>query len=233
MIAFAANVLGSVNMDGTEKFLVLLPYWSSLDKEQKDYIRQNTSLRHYDSGALIHGCGNACLGMIYLLSGGIRVYLLSEEGREITLFRMQKGDPCVLSASCVISQITFDTHMVVEKDCDLLVVNSAAYKRLTDENVYVRCFTYELMTERFSTVMWAMQAILFEKFDRRLAAFLLSEYDRTGSPQIRMTHEQIARHISSAREVVARMLKRFVSDGLVEIRRGSILLKDVDGLRNI
>lgn len=171
--------------------------------------------------------------MTYVLKGRVRTYLLSEEGREITLFRLEQGDPCVLSAACVVSQITFDTQMEAEQDCDLLVIPSAVFQRLTEENIYVKCFVYELMTERFSSVMWTMQQILFAKIDQRLAGFLLQEYDRTNDPRIRMTQEQIAQQINSAREVVARMLRRFQSEGLVEPGRGVILLRDVEGLRKI
>ena len=97
----------------------------------------------------------------------------------------------------------------------------------------MRCFLYELATQRFSDVMWAMQQILFKSLDRRLATFLLAEAERTGSSAIRMTHEQIAQHISSAREAVARMLKSFSEDGLVALRRGEIVLRGVDGLMKL
>jgi CRP/FNR family transcriptional regulator len=220
-------------MNDIKSLLPKLPYWDQLNVQQKDYISDNTTVRHYKKGSVLHSDGDSCLGMLYIIKGQIRIYLLSEEGREVTLLRLETGDPCVLSASCVISQITFDVQMVVEQDCDLLVVNSAAFRHLTNENLYVKCFMYELTAERFSTVMWAMQQILFAKFDRRLAAFLLKEYDKTGDCEIRMTHEQIAVQVSSAREVVARMLKRFAADGLVELKRGAILLKDVEQLRAI
>lgn len=220
-------------MNDIKKQLVNLPFWDNLDNRQREYVAYNAVIRRYERGNIIHGCGSSCLGMIYVLKGGIRVYILSEEGREITLFRLEEGEPCVLSASCIINKITFDTQMIVEEDCEVLVISSGDFEYLTEENIYVKCFMYELATERFSSVMWTMQQILFAKFDQRLSTFLLDEYDKTGNREIRMTHEQIAQHVSSAREVVARMLKRFVSDGLVELKRGLIMLKDIDGLRNI
>lgn len=217
----------------TEEMLSRFPFWDKMEEKQKEYAVNHAIVRHYEKGSAIFGSGNVCLGMVCVLKGSIRVSLLSEEGREIMLFRLEEGDPCVLSAACVISQITFETHMTADRDCDLLIISSVAFRRLTEENIYVRCFMYELMMERFSSVMWTMQQILFAKFDRRLAGFLLQEYEKTGSLQIRMTQEQVAQQINSAREVVARMLRRFVSDGLVEIRRGTILLRDIEGLRMI
>lgn len=213
--------------------LCRLPFWEKLEDRQQAYLLEDLSVRHYGKGSIVYGCGSVCLGMICVLKGGIRVYLLSEEGREITLFRLGPGDPCVLSASCVVSQITFDTQMEAEQECDLLVTGMAAFRRLTEENIHVKCFMYELMTERFSSVMWTMQQILFAKLDRRLSGFLIREYERTGDRRIRMTQEQIAQQINSAREVVARMLRRFMEDGLVEAGRGVIILRDLEGLERI
>ncbi len=210
-----------------------LSFWEHLEDVQKEYTADHAVIRYYEKGSMIYSGGSICLGMACVLEGSIRVYLLSEEGREITLFRLEQGDPCVLSAACVISQITFDTHMEAEQDCALLVIPAAVFRQLTEENIYVKCFMYELMTERFSSVMWIMQQILFAGLDRRLAGFLVREYDRIGNPRLRITQEQIAQQINSAREVVARMLRRFMSEGLVEMSRGVIILRDVERLRQI
>ena len=130
--------------------------------------------------------------MLFILSGEIRTYLLSEEGREVTLFRLYPGELCVLSASCVISQITFDTQMTAGMDTDVLIIPANVIAALKEKNLHVRCFLYELATKRFSDVMWAMQQIMFKGLDQRLAEFLFAEAERTGSDTIRMTHEQIA-----------------------------------------
>lgn len=220
-------------METIQNHLARLPYWADLSAAEREAVAQHAVVRHYPKGSIIHSGGSACLGMILVLSGKLRTYLLSEEGREITLFRLEAGDPCVLSAACVVSQLTFETQMEAEADCELLIVGAAVFKKLTEENIHVRCFLYELATARFSTVMWTMQRILFEKVDRRLAAYLLAESEKTGSLTLHVTHEEIARQISSAREVVARMLKRFSADGLVELRRGAVRLTDVPALRKI
>lgn len=216
-----------------ENAVCRLPYWDKLDERQKKYISEHAEIRRYAKGETVHGYGSACLGPVLVLGGSLRVFLLSEDGREITLFNIGPGDSCVLSASCVIRRITFETNMVAESDSELLVVSASAFDRIAEENIYVKCFMYEVATERFSDVMWAMQQILFLKMDKRLANFLLSEYKKTGKKEIKMTHEQIAMQISSAREVVARMLKRFEGEGLVKLGRGSIVLADTQGLEKI
>ena len=213
-----------------EEYLKKLPYWQYLSQDEKRLALRHAFLYEYKKGSVVRSFGGECLGMLTVIRGEIRTYILSEEGREITLFRMHAGERCVLSASCVIDRITFDTQMVAEEDTFVLVLGANAFAKLAEENVYVRCDMYEQLTERFSSVMWTMQQILFMGFDRRLAAFLLSECERTGKKEIRMSHEKIAQHTSSAREVVARMLKRFASEGMLEYRRGAVLLKDMDAL---
>lgn len=216
-----------------ERYFESLPFWGLLAEEEKELVRSSAAFRHYEKGALVHSGGSECLGMLFLLGGQLRCYLLSDEGREVTLFRLYPGDLCVLSASCVISQITFETQLSTADDCDTLIIPAGVIAALKEQNIHVRCFFYELATQRFSDVMWSMQQILFKGLDRRLAGFLVSERERTGSDIIRMTHEQLAQHISSAREAVARMLKRFSEERLVELRRGEIILKDLQALREL
>lgn len=216
-----------------ENILNKLPFWTSLTEQEKEILRKSAVIRSYEKGSFIHSSDRDCLGMLFILSGEIRTYILSDEGREITLFRLYPNDLCVLSASCVISQISFDTQMTARQDTEVLIIPPNITALLKEQNISVRCFLYEQATERFSEVMWAMQQILFKGLDQRLAAFLVEECERTNSNAVRMTHEQIARNISSAREAVARMLKQFTQDGLVELKRGEIIIKDTDGLKRL
>lgn len=208
-----------------ENILNKLPFWTSLTEQEKEILRKSAVIRRYEKGSFIHSSDRDCLGMLFIISGEIRTYILSDEGREITLFRLYPNDLCVLSASCVISQISFDTQMTARQDTEVLIIPPNITALLKEQNISVRCFLYEQATERFSEVMWAMQQILFKGLDQRLAAFLVEECERTNSNTVRMTHEQIARNISSAREAVARMLKQFTQDGLVELKRGEIIIK--------
>lgn len=216
-----------------ENILNKLPFWASLTEQEKEILRKSAVIRRYEKGSFIHSSDRDCLGMLFILSGEIRTYILSDEGREITLFRLYPNDLCVLSASCVISQISFDTQMTARQDTEVLIIPPNITALLKEQNISVRCFLYEQATERFSEVMWAMQQILFKGLDQRLAAFLVEECERTNSNAVCMTHEQIARNISSAREAVARMLKQFTQDGLVELKRGEIIIKDTDGLKRL
>lgn len=213
--------------------LARLPFWGALTEQERDIVQKSAFLRRYEKGAQVHSGGQECLGLLLVLSGEIRTYLLSDEGREITLFRLYPGDLCVLSASCVLSQISFDTQLTAQQDTQVLVIPANVVARIKDTNLAARCYLYELATQRFSDVMWAMQQLLFQQLDQRLAAFLLAEYRRTGSPTVAMTHEQLAQQISSAREAVARILKQFAEDGLVELKRGAITILNPTGLEKL
>lgn len=208
-----------------------LPFWSKLTANEADLILQNTRLMHYPKGKTIHGEANDCPGVLLIKKGVLCTYMLSEEGREITLYRLYEGDVCILSASCVLRQITFEVHIDAETDCDIILISAHAFESVAASNINAENFSYQLATEKFSDVMWAMQQILFMGFDKRLAVFLLDEASKTGSNVIHSTHEQIAKYTGSAREVVTRMLKRFAEDGIVELSRGEIKIIDKNKLR--
>ncbi|MDP4132579.1 MAG: Crp/Fnr family transcriptional regulator [Bacillota bacterium] len=210
-----------------------LPFWEKLNEQQKELILNNTRSVSYLKGSKIYVHGEDCLGLIIIKKGRVSAFMLSDEGRETTLFRLNPGDVCVLSASCVIKQIAFDVHMDAEKDSELFILKAGLFAQLMAENIYVENFTYKLMMERFSDVMWTMQQILFKSFDDRLAQFLYGEMTETRQDTIFITHEQIAKHLSTAREVVTRMLKRFSDNGIVELNRGSINIKDKEKLKNL
>jgi len=216
------------------ELLKCLPYWNSLTNDEKRLCEERTFENSYNKGEhLLGDCNGSCRGMIHVISGELRAYIVSEDGREITLFHIGENENCVLSASCVLSQITFDTRLCVTKSTRIFTVPSDVFGSLIENNIYVRCFAYELATKRFSSVMWVMHQILFYGFDKRLAGFLADEYLLTGKKEIHMTQEELAQGTNSAREVVARMLKHFADDGLIESRRGTIIIKNAEGLIKI
>lgn len=220
-------------MKETVEALVQLPFWDKLSENQKEEVTYNARTVKYSKGARIYDRGDDCLGLLIVKSGQVCVYMLSDEGREITLFRLEKGEFCVLTASCVIKQIAFDVHVDAETDTELIILNSNIFARLMNENIYLESFVFKHMSERFSDVMWFMQQVLFKRFDSRLAGFLYDEIVKTGQNSIEMTHEQIAKHLASAREVVSRMLKQFSNNGIVDNKRGVIIVKDKEKLKSL
>lgn len=210
-----------------------LPFWNNLTHSQKDFLITNARSVHFDKGQSLYYGENECIGILIVKNGSIRTYISSDEGREVTLYRLENNDICILSASCVLETIDFDVSIEAETDCDIIQISSQAFSRLSSENVYAELFSYKLATERFSDVMWAMQQILFTSFDKRLATFLLEESQKQNSPDIHMTHEQIARYLGSAREVVSRMLKYFSNEGYVTLSRGGVHINNKEALRTL
>ncbi|NLT58402.1 MAG: Crp/Fnr family transcriptional regulator [Clostridiales bacterium] len=215
---------------GVVEIASMLEFWPKLSEEERAHYLRNTTLMRYRAGQNIHGNAEECLGVLLVRSGGLRTYLLSEEGREVTLYRLFPGDVCVLAASCILENIDFEVHIDAEADSEVFLTSPAAYAVLQRQNLYVENFTYKVAADRFSDVMWAMQQILFMSFDRRLATFLIDELVRNGGDTVYLTHEQIARYLGSAREVVSRMVKYFALEGLVEPLRGGIRVLDRAGL---
>ena len=196
-------------------YLNKLEFWNKLTSKEQNELNRNSVIKEYKKGGIIHSENNECLGMMIVIQGEIRTCIVSEEGKEITLFKLSEDDVCVLSADCVISQITFDTLMIAEKDCKVILINVSYFNELINHNIYARCYTYELISEKFSNVMWVIKQILFDKFDKRLALFLINETNKNNNLKIKITQEQIAKDLNTAREVVSRMLKRFELDKII------------------
>ena len=222
-----------INQEELDLLSSNLPFWEHLSQSQKDLLISSARSTHFSKGQSMHSGENECIGVLIVKHGTIRTYITSEEGREITLYRLEDNDICILSASCILLNIDFDVSVDAESECDIIQISSSAFSRLSSENVYVELFSYKLTTERFSDVMWAMQQILFTSFDKRLATFLLDETTKTDSNDIHMTHEQIAKYLGTAREVVSRMLKYFSKEGYVNLSRGGITIIDKKSLRSI
>jgi CRP/FNR family transcriptional regulator len=207
-----------------------LPFLGHLSTDERRQLEQDTFERHYERGAMLLDNHSECLGMVIVASGRLRTVMQSIDGREVTLYSLEPGDVDPLTASCVITQLTFDTSLVADASSTVFVIPSRTLKRLEQQNIYVHSYVYELTAARFSDAMWALQQVLFLTAEQRVANGLLDEYARTNDPHIHLTQEQIAKNISSAREVVSRSLKRMEQDGVIKMNRGCIQLLDYSAL---
>ncbi len=203
-----------------------LPFWPNLTELQKTQLADATRPLAARAGERVQGGGSGCAGVVVALTGSLRAYMPSETGKEITLFRVEAGETCVLAASCILPMITFDIALDAAEDIEALIIDPRLFSQLSQENVAVEAYLYRQTAQRFSDCMWVMQQVLFASFDARLATFLLDEASRTGSARLTVTHEEIARHLGSAREVVSRMLKYFEREGLVALSRGAVEVLD-------
>lgn len=219
-----------INIENQKLVEKYLTFWDKLSEKEKNLLLNNIGEKIFKKGDSIHSANEECLGVLLIKRGMLRVFILSEDGREVTLYRLYPGNTCVLSASCILNSINFEVHISAEEDTEVLIINIAAFGKVAKENVYAENFSLRNAMERFSDVMFAIEEILFSSIEKRLANFLLEEADRVGEDKINVTHDRIAKNIGSAREVVSRMLKVFQEEGLIEQGRGKIVIIDEKGL---
>lgn len=215
------------------EFESYFPIWKQLTNTQQEKLRKHMTERFVKKGTVIHSSSAECTGLLMVKQGQLRAYMISEDGREITLYRLFDRDLCLFSASCMIRSIQFDITIESEKDTVLWVIPTEIYRQIISESAAAANFTNEVMASRFSEVMWLMDQILWKRFDSRLAEFLLKEASIEGTNTLRITHETIGKHLGNPREVVTRMLKYFSEEGLVKLSRGTVELCDVKGLQKL
>ena len=215
------------------EFSAYLPFWDKLNREQQKRLSGIIEYRTVKKGTRIHDSSAECLGLVAVRSGQLRAYILSEDGREITISRLFEYDVSLLSASCVMPDMQFNVMIEAEKDTQFWSIPACFFKNLVDESLVVSNYSRSLLSSNFSELMWLMEQIMWKSFDKRLAAFLLEETAIEGDDTLKITHEKIAAHMGTAREVVTRMLRYFQNEGMVKLERGGIHLLDREKLQTL
>ena len=206
------------------------PVFDKLTPQQQQMVLDYTAIRTVPAGTVVHNGSVECTGFLLVRSGQLRAYTLSEEGREVTIYRLFDPDCCLFSAACIMASLQFEVIIETEKDSEIFIIPPTVYQKLMNESLPVSKYTNDLMATRFSEVMWLMEQIMWKSFDKRLAGFLLEEISIEGTNLLKVTHERIANHMGTAREVVTRMLRYFQGEGLVKLARGTIEITDEKGL---
>lgn len=211
----------------------VLPFWNEISPAQQKILREACTPLDYPAGGQMHRGSEDCVGLFVIKNGQVRTYILSESGKEITLTRLFRGDVCIFSASCMMKNIRFDVFIEAVQPSSVLLIPTAVYKELNKSSLAVSDYTNQLLSSGFSDAMWVMEQVLFMSFDRRLALFLLEQSSIDSGDTLNVTHEEIANHMGTAREVVTRMLRYFQQEGLVRLARGKIEIIDRKGLTRL
>ncbi len=209
------------------------PIWNKLTQSEQTLLQKSAFTKTIPAGTVIHDPSRDCMGLLLVRSGQLRAFILSEEGKEITIYRLFEMDLCLFSASCIMNSIQFDITISTEKDTEVWVIPLDIFKGLMEESAVIANYASEVMGTRFTDVMWLIEQVMWKSFDKRLAAFLLEESRIEQSQVLKITHEQIAAHLGTAREVVTRMLKYFQTEGLVRLTRGTIEVLSANGLAQL
>lgn len=202
------------------------PMWNKLSPAQQERIRSGIVRQQAKKGTILHNGSIDCTGVFLIETGQLRAYILSDEGREITVYRLFDRDICLFSASCMMRSISFDIIIEAQKDTVLWRIPVEIYKSIMEESAPLAMYTNELMASRFSDVMWLIEQVMWKSLDKRLAAFLLEESVIEQSRALKITHENIANHLGSHREVITRMLRYFQAEGMVNLSRGTVEITD-------
>lgn len=207
--------------------------WDQLTPSQQEHLLQTTAFQQVKKGTILHGGQEDCLGLILVCRGQLRAYLLSEEGREVTICRFFDRDVCLFTAACVLPNMMFDIFIEAEKDTELWVVPACLFQNLSQESLPIANYSRDLITHHFSQLMWLMEQIMWKSFDKRLAKFLVEESAVENTHALKITHEKIANHMGTAREVVTRMLRYFQEEGMLRLTRGTVELLDLPRLKRL
>lgn len=215
------------------EFKELFPIWNQLTKEEQEKLEQGVVRRECKKGTILHNGESDCIGLLLIEQGCLRSFIISDEGKEITLYRLLERDICLFSASCMMPNIDFDITVEAQTDVVVWVIPVRLYKSLMEKSLPMVNYTNQIMAANFSDVMWLLDQILYKSFDARLAAFLIETSEMENTTDIQITHDQIARNLGTAREVVTRMLKYFQREGAVELSRGMVHITDQIGRAHV
>lgn len=205
-------------------FESIFPHFNKLPHSVQQTLITHSRLVHYKKGTLISQGQNECTGLLLVSNGQLRVYTISDEGKEVTLYRLFDYDLCLFSASCMMASLQFDLLIEAQKDTDVYIIPANIYQQLMKENLVIASLTNEIMASRFTEVMGIIDSILFKSLDKRIAQFLLEEAELENSNTLKITHDAIANHLGTAREVVTRLLRYFQNEGSIELKRGTITI---------
>ena len=204
-----------------------ISFYQYLTPEEQDLLDRSMQQVTCRKSQVVHRHGDSCVGLIFVRKGRLAFSILSEEGREITVFRIEKGESCILSAACVLQSLEFESHITAEVNSEIAILPAPTLSQLMNSNPDVERLVYK------QAVLRTMQQIIFLSLEKRLATFLLEESQRRQSPSFSATHEQIARYIGSSREVVTRMLNQFAGRGIVSLGRGTVTVLDPEALEDV
>ena len=207
-------------------FQSYFPVWNKLTASQQERILGSLMERKIRKGTVIHNGSMDCTGLLLVKAGQLRAYILSDEGREVTICRFFEMDICLFSASCVLPNIQFDITIEAEKDSEVWTIPPNILKELMEESAPMANYLNQILASRLSEIIWLMEQIMWKSFDKRLAAFLLEESTLEGSNVLKITHEKIANHLGTAREVVTRMLRYFQNEKMIRLTRGTVEILD-------
>ncbi|MBT7199411.1 MAG: Crp/Fnr family transcriptional regulator [Candidatus Marinimicrobia bacterium] len=208
------------------EILQLFPFFQDLSDSFQQQMIKTAELASLPRGAFYFEEGHSCSRIALVGGGDIRVFKRGETGREITLYHVERGQTCILTASCVLAHTPYPATAIVDTDALAVLFPADIFRDWVARNEIIRRFVFSSLANRMEGVLSLIEEITFGKLDERLLKFLEERsLAFPGKQGIQMTHEEIATELGSVREVISRILKDFERRGLLQQSRGKILLK--------
>ncbi len=217
-----------MNKKDKEKISEIFTFLSEFSKEDYDYFFNSIFEKHYTLNENIFDANN-CGGLVFVKSGKIRVFMLSQTGKEITLFYLNQGEACIMNYQCFLTDISFDVHFTAAENTDMLLLPNSYIEPLHKKYFGLQKYFMATMSGRISEIMWLVEQIAFTSLDKRIANLLLNKNTKV----IYITHDELAKELGTAREVVSRMLKYFEKNGVVKLSRSKVYIENIDELKYI
>jgi CRP/FNR family transcriptional regulator len=213
----------------SERVFSLFPLFGKAGAEVQAELFEHATRVEIPAHQFICLEGNQCGGIPLVLEGRARVYKLGESGREITLYRVEPGDSCILTASCIMSGVAFPAFVATETEVEAIVIPPAILRRWVNQYDVWNEFLWAMLATRFAEVLSLVEEVAFQRVDKRTAEYLLQSAGADG--KIKKTHQDISSDIGTSREVVSRILKDFEHKGLITLSRGEIHTENLSELR--
>jgi len=214
---------GSDKSNLKDRLVTAAPGLADADEAILDRLLEKAQVVKLGHDRFVFHAGDLCQAFLILLSGEVRVQLTSANGREVTLYRIGPGGSCILTTSCLLSNEHYPAEAIAESDVEALAIPVASFQSALESSQWFRRFVFDGFSSRLTSVIQKIEQIAFTGIDVRLAGVLL-ELDRKQVEKI--THQDIAVELGTAREVVSRHLKRFESEGWVRLGRGQVSIVD-------
>lgn len=208
------------------QLLALFPSLRDLPAELMRRLDQESSYIEVPSGTVLFESSSTCQAFPMPLTGAVRVTRTSASGRELQLYRVQPGESCIITSSCLLGNNAYPARGVAEGNFTAVVMPRALFSELIEQHQPFRAYVFNLFGERLAVLMQLVEEVAFRKLDQRLAALLLSKGN-----DIHTTHQNLADELGSVREIISRLLKNFADQGMLELGREQIKIIDPDALR--
>ncbi len=192
-------------------------------------LMESATLAQLSRGQQVFASGSQCENYLLLLKGSVNTQLLSENGRELQLYQVLPGDSCVLTTSCLLSGDVYPAEAFAQEETSAFVISSHGFYRCMEQSAFFREFVFKNFAARLTNVIGKLGEVVFSGIDARLSKELLSVKTKV----LKITHQELATKLGSAREVVSRNLKQFEAKGWVSLSRGAVTITDAVALQKL